>query len=261
MNADMEVLRRDWLPTDLRPLLEQQRLDHCIAVQARTSEAETDFLLMLSTQYPWIAGVVGWVDLRADNLERRLERWHDASNLIGFRHPLQDEPDVAAFAGDRKFHRGVRALQQRSLVYDVLVYAHQLGAVSTFCAHHAGHWLVLDHLGKPAIRGPDHDSWRRDLQRLAAMPHVACKVSGLVTEALDAAGQLNTDNLHRYLDTALELFGAQRLMFGSDWPVCLLAAPYARVAALIDSWTAQLSPPERSAIWGGTAQRVYALSS
>ncbi|HEY5810743.1 MAG TPA: amidohydrolase family protein [Povalibacter sp.] len=260
MNADMAVLRRDWLPSDLRPLLEQQRLESCIAVQARASEAETDFLLMLSTRYPWIAGVVGWVDLRAANLVDRLERWHDAPNLVGFRHQLQDEPDVAAFAGDKEFRRGVRAMQQRSLVYDVLIYANQLSAVSSFCADHASHWLVLDHLGKPAIRDVDHAAWRRDLQQLASMPHVSCKVSGLVTEAIDAAGQLNTDHLRRYLDTALELFGAQRLMFGSDWPVCLLAAPYARVGALIDSWTAHLSPDERAAIWGGTARRVYSLN-
>ncbi|HKE95096.1 MAG TPA: amidohydrolase family protein [Povalibacter sp.] len=259
MNADMEVLRRDWMPGDLRPLLEQQRLDHCIAVQARAGEGETDFLLTLATQHPWIAGVVGWVDLRADDLERRLERWQESTTLVGFRHQLQDETNVSAFTADAAFRRGIRLLQRRQFTYDVLVYAHQLAAVTPFCAQSTQHWLVLDHLGKPAIRNLDHSTWRRDLQSLASMPHVLCKVSGLVTEALDAAGQLNIDHLRRYLDTALELFGPQRLMFGSDWPVCLLAAPYARVAALIDGWSAQLSPEERSAIWGGTAARAYSL--
>ncbi len=255
----MEVLRRDWLPEDLRPLLEQQRINGCVAVQARADEAETDFLLMLATQYPWMAGVVGWVDLRADDLQQRISRWQDSPALVGFRHPLQDEPDVSMFVADARLRRGIRLLQQQQLAYDVLVYAHQIEAIVPLCASQDQHWLIIDHLGKPAIRDQDHSTWRRNLAALASMPHVLCKLSGLVTEALDAAGQLNTDHLRRYLDTALQLFSPQRLMFGSDWPVCLLAAPYARVAALIDSWAAPLSPDERAAIWGGTAKRAYSL--
>jgi L-fuconolactonase len=119
---------------------------------------------------------------------------------------------------------------------------------------------VLDHLGKPAIRDRDHATWRTYIAALAAMPHVVCKLSGLVTEALDAWGEFDADDLRPYLDTALELFGPERLMFGSDWPVCLLAAPYARVAAITESWSAHLSPAEREAIWGGTAKRGYALA-
>lgn len=259
MDADMEVLRRDWLPDDLRPLLEEQRVGSCIAVQARTSEAETDFLLMLATQYPWIAGVVGWVDLRADDLEQRLARWQDAPGLVGFRHLVQDEPDVDAFLSDARFRRGVRQLQNSDLVYEILVHVHQLESVVPFCSGCDGHWLVLDHLGKPAIRDHDHSLWRRSVLPLASMPHVACKISGLVTQATDAAGQFKPDQLQRYLDTALEIFGAQRLMFGSDWPVCLLAAPYARVAAIVEGWAARLSMSERQGIWGETARRTYGV--
>ena len=259
MDADMEVLRRDWLPQDLRPLLEEQRIDACIAVQARASEDETDFLLMLATQYPWIAGVIGWVDLRASDLKRRLARWHDAPRLRGFRHQLQDEPNVHATVSDPGFRHGVRLLQQQEKIYEVLVHAHQLDAVASFCGACDEYWLVLDHLGKPAVRQHAHGAWRRKLQPLASMPHVLCKLSGLVTEAIDAAGQFDANELRRYLDTALELFGPQRLMFGSDWPVCLLAAPYARVAAIVESWAASLSVADRDALWGGTAQRAYRL--
>ena len=260
MNADMQVLQRDWLPEDLRPLLEQQRIDSCVAVQARTSETETDFLLMLATQYPWIAGVVGWVDLRAQNLLQRLDRWGEAPGLVGFRHQIQDEPDVAAFIDDPRTRRGLKLLQDRALTYDVLVYARQLKSIASLCAACDDHWLIIDHLAKPAILNDDHDTWRRDLQPLAAMPHALCKVSGLVTEALDAAGEFHPDKVRRYLDTALDLFGPQRLMFGSDWPVCLLATSYARVTAIVESWSARLSPSEREALWSGTAQRAYSLA-
>ncbi|HEU4483859.1 MAG TPA: amidohydrolase family protein [Povalibacter sp.] len=261
MDADMQVLRRDWLPDDLRPLLEARGIDACIAVQARVRETETDFLLMLATQYAWIGAVIGWVDLRAGDLEQRLARWSDAPKLRGFRHPLQDEPDVAAFVNDPGFRHGVRLLQRQERIYEVLVFAHQLDAVRTFCGDCDGHWLVLDHLGKPAIRKRDHATWRRSLEPIAAMPHVMCKVSGLVTEAIDATGQFDAMELRPYLDSALELFGPQRLMFGSDWPVCLLATPYARVASIVESWAAQLSVDEREALWGGNAQRTYRVAA
>lgn len=261
MDADMQVLRRDWLPEDLRPLLEARRIDACIAVQARASEAETDFLLMLATQYAWIGGVVGWVDLRADDLPQRLARWGDVPRLRGFRHQLQDEPDVRAFVNDARFRHGVRQLQLQEHIYEVLVFAHQLDAVRAFCGDCDGHWLVLDHLGKPAVLKHDHATWKAQLQPLAAMPHVMCKVSGLVTEAIDATGQFDAADLRPYLDTALELFGPQRLMFGSDWPVCLLATPYARVASIVESWAAHLSVGEREALWGLTAQKIYRVAA
>lgn len=260
MSADMQVLKRDWLPDDLRPLLEAQRIDACVAVQARAGDAETDFLLMLATQYPWIAGVVGWIDLRAGDVEQRLARWLEAPALAGFRHQLQDEADVASYANDARFRRGLRLLQRQQLTYDVLVFAHQIEAVVPLCRDMDQHWLVLDHLGKPSVSARDHDEWRRALTALAAMPHVLCKISGLVTQAMDAAGELHADDLRRYLDTALELFGPSRLMFGSDWPVCLLATSYARTAALIESWSARLARAERDALWCTTAQRAYSLT-
>lgn len=260
MSADMAVLRRDWLPEDLQPLLEAHGFDGCIAVQARCSEAETDFLLELARQHDWIAAVVGWADLRAADLPQRLERWAQAAKLVGFRHLVQDEADVAGFLSNRDFRRGVKTLQQSSLVYEILVSARQLVPVPAFCAACDRHWLVLDHLGKPAIRDGAYGTWRRQLLPLASMDHVACKLSGLVTEAADAKGHFDASELPRYLDTALEVFGPERLMFGSDWPVCLLAASYADVVEIVEQWTAKLSASERSAIRGDTANRIYALT-
>ena len=259
MGAGMDVLRRDWLPQDVRPLLDVQGIDACIAVQARVDEAETDFLLKLAAQNPWIAAVVGWVDLHADDLDARLARWEGARALAGFRHLLQDDPDVAATLADVRFNRGVKRLQARELVYEVLVRgATQLAATPGFCAHHDQHWLVLDHLGKPAIGGDEDAVWRDALREIASMPHVVSKVSGLVTEAV--IGNIDATLLNRYLDTALELFGPQRLLFGSDWPVCLLRAPYADVARIVADWSGRLSADEQAQLWGGNAARCYGLS-
>jgi len=291
IGAGMDVLRRDWLPQDLRPLLDAQGIDACIAVQARADEAETDFLLDLAREHLWIAGVIGWVDLRADDLDARLARWRNAhlderrpgqardlqeiafvgaglarhwpwsgrsSALAGFRNLLQDDPDVAATLADPRFNRGVQQLQDHALVYEVLVRgATQLEQTPDFCERHDRHWLVLDHLGKPTIGGDQDQRWHDALRELAAMPHVMCKLSGLVTEAVEP--NIDANVLRRYLDTALELFGPQRLLFGSDWPVCLLRAPYAEVVQLIADWSHELSADERASLWGGNAVRCYGL--
>jgi L-fuconolactonase len=258
IDSGMDVLRRDWLPQDLRPLLDAQGIHACIAVQARADEAETDFLLDLALRHDWIAGVIGWVDLHADDLDARLERWRNSHGLAGFRHVLQDDPDVAATLADPRFNRGVRELQARGLVYEVLVRgAAQLEQTLDFCARHDRQWLVLDHLGKPAIGGDQDRRWHAVLRELAVMPHVMCKLSGLVTETVEP--DIDANVLRRYLDTALDLFGPQRLLFGSDWPVCLLSASYDEVARIVDNWSNTLSTDERALLWGGNAVRCYGL--
>jgi L-fuconolactonase len=259
MSADMRVLRRDWLPEHLRPLLESASIDACIGVQARASEVETDFLLDLAESSPWIGAVVGWVDLCAADVEQRIARWSSREKLAGFRHQLQDEPGVREFVSDARFQRGIATLQKSELVYEVLVYSRQLEAVVDLCRLHDTHWLVLDHLGKPPIRRGSYAEWRRAFTSLASLPHVVCKLSGLVTEAVDAAGRFEERELDRYLDGALDLFGAERLMFGSDWPVCLLAASHEQVVSIIAHWSESLSTAERAAIWGETARKVYDL--
>lgn len=228
IGGHMQVLARDWLPDDLWPLMQARGIERCVAVQARSSPAETDFLLALAAQHPWIASVVGWVELREGNVAPRLARWDGQAALKGMRHLLQVEADVRAVLASSVFRRNVAVLQARGLVYDLLVQAHQFEGLAGFCAELDGHALVLDHLGKPAIRergDAAFEAWCQALRPVAALPHVMCKLSGLVTEARWRDGQLDGHtpaDLHRYLDTALELFGPKRLMFGSDWPVCLL---------------------------------------
>lgn len=261
IDEQMSVLRRDFLPPDLRPLLDTQRIEQCIAVQARTTDEETDFLLALATEYPWIAAVIGWVDLRADDVQRRLDRWSGARKLAGFRHILQAE-HIPPGGPDAAFSRGVALLQKRELIYELLLRSPQLPAMAEFCRVHDSYWLVLDHLGKPNIRDGAYAQWRRDIEPIAALPHVVCKVSGIVTEAMDAKGAkgaFKLEDLPVYLDAVLEVFGPERLMFGSDWPVCLLAAPYAQVAEIVEQWAERLSVSERDALWGGTARRVYRI--
>ncbi len=256
MGDGMDVLRRDWLPRDLAPLLATAGLDACIAVQARADEAENTFLLDLAQRHDVIAAVIGWVDLFAANAGERLAHWRAHPRFAGVRHLLQDDPDVAATLADPRFARGVEAVQRQGLVYEILVRgATQLAEVPAFCARHDRHWLVLDHLGKPAIGGDGEAEWQRHLHALAAQPHVLCKASGLVTEVVGAT--LDSDAIRRHLDAALEAFGADRLMFGSDWPVCLLRADYAAVAAQVQDWADRLSINEQAQLWGGTARRCY----
>ena len=250
-------LQRDFLPDDLKPLLDQHGIDGCIAVQARQSLDETDALLAHATTHPWILGVVGWVDLRADDLDAQLDRRANAPKLVGFRHLVQDEPAPSLFLQDPAFARGMRQLQHRGLAYDVLVKDKDLHAATDFCRRHDQHHLILDHLGKPDLSLEDPIAWADRLAPLAALPHVACKLSGLITEA--DWQHWRAVELLPYFYLALELFGPDRLMFGSDWPVCQLAGSYGQVHHLFDTAISSLSTAEQDALRGGTALRLYGL--
>ena len=264
----MPTLRQDRLPADNQQAMQACGVDAVMAVQASSAPEETDFLLQLAAQDARIVGVVGWADLMAPDLALQLDTWSAHPALRGLRHILQDEPAIATLVGDAAFNRGVSLLQQRQLVYDVLVFGHQLPAVLDFCAQHDAHWLVLDHVGKPAVRdwadAGVRQRWAASIQELAVMPHVVCKLSGLVTEtdwphaaALQVADE---EAIHDCFDQALDAFGPQRLMFGSDWPVCELASPYASVHGLAQTWaTSRLSMDEQQAFWGGNAARCYGL--
>jgi L-fucono-1,5-lactonase len=259
IGADMEALKCDRLPLHAHELLRQKRIDGCVAVQARTSAVETDFLLQLAAENPWIVAVIGWVDLADDKLSGWLERWSGAKRLTGFRHVLQNDPAAGDLVASANFRRGVSLLQRRSMIYELLISADQLPLMTEFCRALDGHWLVLDHLGKPDVRNRRFDTWLRDVTPLAELPHVVCKLSGIVTEANDANGAFDESHIHRYLDAALELFGARRLMFGSDWPVCTLVASYAVTTQIIERWSARLSAADRDWLWGNTAAMVYRL--
>lgn len=263
----MPLLQRDWLPAQGQAAMRLCGVDAVVAVQARCEAQETDFLLSLAAQAPQIVGVVGWADLAAPTLAAQLAAWAGQPALCGLRHLLQDEVDLVGLVDSNAFNAGLALLQRQRLVYDVLVFDHQLPAVTGLCARHDAHWLVLDHVGKPALRdwGPDLSArWAAGLRSLAAMPHVVVKLSGLVTETRwqGGAGLQARDRSLMFdrFDQALDAFGPQRLMYGSDWPVCQLAASYAEVHQLAHDWAnSRLSAPEQQAFWGGNAIQVYAL--
>jgi len=257
IDASMGALRRDFLPADLEPLLTAAGFDGCVAVQAQTNTRETEWLLRLADVNSFIRGVVGWVDLRSPGAADELRRLAAHPKLRGVRHIVQDEPDERFLLRD-DFGRGVAALGPLGLAYDVLVYARQLPAAIEFVRRFPRQSFVLDHLGKPDIRGGGFETWRHEFERLSASSNVWCKLSGLVTEAGWQSWQAS--DFHRYLDTALACFGADRLMIGSDWPVCLLAGDYERVIAVVADYIARLSSSERDSILGDNARRFYGLA-
>lgn len=257
IDARMGRIARDFLPADLAPALAASGFDGSLAVQARSSLAETRFLLDLARSTPSVRGVVGWVDLCADDVRGVLDGLAHERALVGLRHLVQDEPDER-FLLRPDFQRGLAALAGRALVYDVLVYPRQLEAVQRCVAAFPAQSFVLDHLAKPDIARRTREPWATHLRALGAFPNLACKVSGLVTEA--SWNAWSPDDFRFYLDTALATFGPERLLFGSDWPVCLLAArDHESVVELVATWAAALTPAERAALFGANAARLYHL--
>ena len=255
IGAGMAVLRRDFLPPDLEPLLHAAGFDGCVAVQARHAEEETRWLLELAERHAFIRGVVGWVDLRAADVGARLQRLAHPK-LVGMRHIAQDEPDDA-FLLREDFGRGLAALGAAGLAYDILVYPRQLPAALELARRFPGQRFVLDHLAKPAIARGGRAAWEPGFRALAALPNVWCKLSGLVTEA-DWEGWTPAD-LHPYLEVARECFGPARLMVGSDWPVCLLAGGYERTMAAVTDHLGAWPAAEQAAVLGGNAARFWNL--
>lgn len=257
INGEMRVLKRDFLPPDLAPLLGEMKMEGCVAVQARQSEEETHFLLQLAADYPFVKGVVGWLDLCAPDLEERLDALQPFSALKGIRHIVQAEPDPD-FLLRPDFLRGIKILGKVGLTYDILVYEQQMPAVLQFLEQCPDQPMVLDHIGKPIIDGGPSNAWKEGIKGIAAHPRVYCKLSGLVTEA-DWANW-SEDTFMPFLNVVLEAFGPQRLMVGSDWPVCLLAADqYRRVLEIIERFSADWPEQERRALWGDNAARFYQL--
>ncbi len=257
IDEEMASIRRDLLPRDLKPLLEQAGINATIAVQARQSLEETEWLLQLADQNPWIEGVVGWVPLVDQGREKLLEKLAANPRLKGVRHVLQGEADEYFDRPD--FNAGISLLRQFHLRYDVLIHESQLPAAIALLDRHPGQPFVLDHLAKPRIAARQLEPWRSHLRTLAKRPHVWCKLSGMVTEA-DWKSWKETD-LEPYYEAALEAFGPSRLMFGSDWPVCTVAGTYGRWLALVEEWLASLSKDEQAMIMGETAANFYKLSA
>jgi L-fuconolactonase len=255
---EMAVLKRDFLPQDLMPALAANGVDGCVAVQADQSERETRFLLELAERYEAIRGVVGWVDLRAPDVARRLEHFASFPRLRGLRHIAQAEPDDRFLLRD-DFCRGIGLLGGWGFTYDLLVYPRQLPAAIELAHRFPDQPFVLDHLAKPPVRSGAVEPWARDVRALAQNPNVSCKLSGLTTEA-DWHGWRPAD-LAPYLDVVFDAFGPDRLLYGSDWPVCLLAGSYRQVKDAIDHYCCRLPPEQREDIFGRNAIAFYRLES
>lgn len=255
ITPEMEKIRRDFLPKDLEPVLTANGVDGCVAVQAAQSGAETEFLLQLAEANDFVKGVVGWVDLRAENLYERLEMYSQFEKLKGFRHVVQSEPDDFLLQPD--FINGVSQLVAFDFTYDILVYPQQLRAAYDFAKALPNVRLVLDHIAKPFIKHRGVQPWANDIKKLAELPNVSCKVSGMVTEA--DWNQWQYSDFTPYLDVVFEAFGTDRLLFGSDWPVCLVAAEYKSMKELLENYVSGFSQSEQQKIWGANAVKFYGL--
>lgn len=250
------AIARDFAAEDLRSALDDAGLDAAIAVQARQSPEETCFLLSAARRESAIIGVAGWIDLRAPNIAALLDE-HTDPLVVGYRHVVQDE-DEPNFLLAGTFIDGVRAVVERGLTYDLLVNHGQLETVPHFLDRVGEGRFVLDHAAKPDIAGQGWQPWADRISAVAERRDVWCKVSGLVTEADHTAW--TPDDVERYLDHVLAVFGPERLIWGSDWPVCLLAASYDRVVDLVADWVARCCPDAEAAIFGGNALRAYAIA-
>jgi L-fucono-1,5-lactonase len=258
ITGEMATIRRDFLPEDFALVLAAAGVDAAIAVQADQSEAETEFLLGLAEGNRRIAGVVGWVDLQSPEIESRLEHFSRFKKLRGVRHVAQAEADDR-FLARPEFVRGVGHLARFELTYDILIYPRQLPAAIELVRQLPDQKFVVDHLAKPEIKGKKIDPWASLVRELAANANVYCKLSGMVTEA--DWKNWKPEDFERYLDVVFDAFGAHRLMFGSDWPVCLVAATYAQVKNIVESYVDRHVRKAKSAIFGENVKRFYDVPS
>lgn len=249
-------IRRDFLPEELVSLLEAHKLEGSIAVQARQCVNESWWLLGLAESSAWIKGVVGWVDLRGRDVEEQLSRLAAHPKFVGVRHVVQDEPDDRFMLRD-DFLNGISKLKSCGLAYDILVFSRQLPAAIELVRAFPEQRFVLDHLGKPNIREGDLSPWQDHIAQLAAAPNVMCKVSGLVTEARWHAWKL--EDFVPFLDVVFNAFGPDRVMYGSDWPVALLAADYASVFTLTHDYVLRKGRQLEAGVFGLNAARFYNL--
>jgi L-fuconolactonase len=257
IGESMATLRRDFLPEDLEPELQQAGFHGCIAVQARQTNEETHWLLQLALKSPLIRGVVGWVDLRSPRLDSELQALANQPKVVGVRHIVQDEPDDR-FLLQSEFLRGVALLKEYDLAYDILIYEKHLPVAVEFVRQFPQQRFVLDHLAKPRIKEKLIGPWAEGIRALAAFPNVYCKLSGLVTEA--DWQNWKPEDFTLYLDVAMECFGSDRLMIGSDWPVCTVAASYSRAMGAVIQYLNRFPEGVRQKVLGENAQRFYKLS-
>jgi L-fuconolactonase len=255
INEEMRAIRKNFLPEQLAPILKENKVDGCVSVQVDQTTEETDFLLALAKEHSFIKGVVGWVDLRASNLEDTLENYRDAKALKGFRHIIQGQ--AAGFMLQPNLIQGLKKLATRNYTYDLLIYAHQLKEANEFIKQVTELPIVIDHVAKPNIKDSEMEDWKKEITALAKYPNVYCKISGMATEANWETWTMA--GLQPYLDTVVETFGTERIMFGSDWPVCLVASSYAKWLNGVQNYFNTFSSTEQEAIFAGNAIKFYKL--
>ena len=256
MNEDMNGLKIDYLPSDLELLLKSCGFDGCVAVQANQAEVENTFLLELVEKYNFIKGIVGWVDLRAENLVERLDYYQQFPKIKGFRHVIHDEPELS-FMLQSQFIKGVAELHKFDYTYDILIFAAHLPNTLSFIKALPEQPLVIDHIAKPSIKKGEIETWKKYLMQVAAYEHVYCKISGMVTEA-DWKNWQKEDFI-KYLDAVVEAFGTDRIMYGSDWPVCTLAAHYEEQLGIVKDYFLSFSQTEQDDFFGKNATIFYHL--
>ena len=256
ISDSMSTLRQDFLPDDLRKEIETVGIEGVVSVQARQTPEETNWLLDLADENEFIRGVVGWAPLVSSDVRRELDRVAERPKLKGIRHIVQDEPDERFILRD-DFNAGVDALRDYGLVYDILIYERHLPHAIEFVDRHPEQVFVLDHLAKPRAKDHKLEPWRTNIRGIAERENVFCKLSGLVTEA--DWKDWTERQLSVYLETVLDAFDPRRVMFGSDWPVCLLASTYARWHDLVSRFCEKLSADEQARVLGGTAVEAYRL--
>lgn len=256
IDDSMSVIRKSFTPEDLQKVYAENSIDACVAVQADQTLDETNFLLDLASKNNFIKGVVGWVDLRNKNIDEVLESYSNAEKLKGIRHIVQGEPDHN-FLLRPNFLNGISKLEKHNLAYDILIFPHQLGTAIEFVKKFPNQKFAIDHIAKPYIKDGFYDGWAILMKEIAQYDNVFCKVSGMTTEA--DYNNWTPNQIHPYMNLVIEAFGTERIMFGSDWPVCLVAGNYTQVKDLVTEFISNFSNAEQVAIMGKNAIQFYNL--
>ncbi|MDO6516986.1 amidohydrolase family protein [Zobellia uliginosa] len=256
IDDEMSSIRKDFLPEYLKKVYQENGIDGCVAVQADQTLEETDFLLELAKQNDFIRGVVGWADLRSEHIDSVLEKYSADKFLKGWRHVVQGEADHN-FLLRPNFLRGISLLEKYDYTYDILVFPHQLGAVLEFVRKFPNQRFVIDHIAKPYIKDGFYDGWALLMKEIGKQENVCCKLSGMITEA--DYNSWTPEQLHPYMHLVLEAFGSERVMFGSDWPVCLVAGNYGQVKGVVTDFISTLGEQDQQMIMGANAVAFYNL--
>ena len=255
ISEEMAAIQKDFLPDNLKDVLLKNKVYGCVTVQVDQNEEETNWMLSLAEGRPFIKGIVGWVDLQAPNIIERLQYFSSFPKLKGFRHILQNEEP--SFLQQPSFVRGISYLKNLNFTYDILIYTHQLKAALELVREFPEQKFVINHLGKPAIAKGHYCGWEKDIKSLSEFENVYCKISGMVTEA--NWNTWTSENLRPYLDTVVKTFNTKRIMFGSDWPVCLLAASYGNWLQTVQQYFSSFSKNEQEDFFSGNAKQFYNL--